>query len=66
MLLTRLRNLNDELDAALHCIALSTDNLRSAEKLGTTVLERLTFKSPEQILECLFNEDDFVGLLRFD
>ena len=65
--LTRLRNLKEDDDAALHCMALSTDSLRSTENPTCAVFfERLSFKSPEQTLECRFNDEDFVDLLKLD
>ena len=48
-------------------MALSTDSLRSEENTGCAVLfERLSFESPEQTLECRFNDEDFVDLLKLD
>ena len=65
-ILTRLRNRKDEVEEALHCIALSTDDLRSLENDCELFCPGLSSKSPEQILECLFSEEDFVGLFIFD
>ena len=64
--LTRLRNLKEEVDDDLHCIALSTESLRSLEAIGAGFLDLVKFKSLVHTLECRFREEDCVGLVRFD